>query len=144
MTMVTYNPFHELEAWTHPESYFKWAPYSSKGSETLKTPRYNMKETPESFELTIEVPGVKNENIKMEVHDGVLEVTGHSEEETSEEKENFRVKQFGSYNFERSFRLGEGVDAENIEARMEHGILTVAIPKKEESKPKRIPINIQS
>jgi len=104
--------------------------------------RVNISETPESYTLVAEVAGLKEENIDIEAKDGVLTLKGHQETKEESEDKNYRVREFSERRFERSFRLGETVDQDNIEAQLKAGLLTVTIPKREEAKPKSVKIKI--
>ena len=78
--------------------------------------------------LRADLPGVKPDEIKVEVEDGVLTVTGEHEEKTEEKKERYlrRERRYGS--FSRSMTLPEGVSSEDIEATTGNGVLELKIP----------------
>ncbi|MEZ5025715.1 MAG: Hsp20/alpha crystallin family protein [Chitinophagales bacterium] len=93
----------------------------------------NVKEDDNQFTLEVAAPGFKKEDFSIEVNDGVLSIAGEVKSEKSEEneKEKFTRKEFSSASFKRSFTVDEeSVDAENIAAKYENGILTIDIPKK--------------
>ena len=102
------------------------------------TPGMNLEseffENESHFALSMDLPGVKKSDIHLEVKDRVLLVTGERKKRFSKDDE---VKS----KFERSFRLPESVDAEKIEAHLEDGVLTLAIPKLEKAKPIKISIS---
>ena len=107
----------------------------------------NVKEDDKQFTLEVAAPGFKKEDFSIEVNDGVLSIAGEVKSEKSEEneKEKFTRKEFSSASFKRSFTVDEeSVDAENIAAKYENGILTIDIPKKvkieEEKKAKTITV----
>lgn len=98
----------------------------------------NIKETKENYILTMEVPGVSKENLKVSLKEGNIIITIKKEEEPLEEEEAYLVKErkFGEYS--RSFYIGEDVKFEHISAKLNNGVLTLAIqkvePEKEEEK----------
>ncbi len=86
------------------------------------------------YTLTAEIPGVEKENVKLEVHDGLLSLRGEklAEAKSDDDKEVVLERRFGS--FERSMSLPEDADTEGITASHKDGILTVRIPRKAELK----------
>jgi HSP20 family protein len=98
---------------------------------TTWRPRFNISETDKEYRLTADVPGVPKEDIKIEVKDGVLTISGEKKEEKREENEKFHTYEriFGS--FSRSVRLPEGVKPENITAKFTNGVLEITFPKPE-------------
>ncbi len=106
-------------------------------------PTVDISETEEQIKIRAEVPGVKKEDINLNIEDNVLSISGEKKVEEKEEKENYhRVERsFGC--FKRSIYLPDISDQKNIKAQYNDGVLTVSIPKKEEAKKKAIPINIE-
>lgn len=106
------------------------------------TPRVDIAETDNEFTLTADLPGFTENEINLEVEDGQLTLLARHEEEKEEEKENFHLKErkFGAYR--RIFYLPDTVDGEKINAKMAKGVLTMVIPKREETKPKKIEIQV--
>lgn len=92
----------------------------------------DVKETDEGYEVTIDMPGVKKENLKAELKDGYLMVsatTDYSNDVKDDEKYIRRERYSGS--FSRSFYVGENVKQEDIKAKFEDGTLKLLIPRKE-------------
>ena len=109
------------------------------------SPSFDMKEVEGGYEITAELPGVKKEDISMDLNDGILTLKGEKKEEFKEEKENMirSERRYGS--FERSVRVPDGVTAEHVKARMDNGVLWIKIETPEETlKPAQIPIEIGS
>ncbi|HEX7070920.1 MAG TPA: Hsp20/alpha crystallin family protein [Rhodothermales bacterium] len=105
------------------------------------SPRVDIKETPDAFLVRIDVPGIPKDSIDINFNDGTLSVSGERKAEEKTEHENF-VRVERSYGrFFRSFELPNTVDADNITASYEDGVLTVRVPKAEESKPRRIQVS---
>jgi len=92
--------------------------------------------------LKIEVPGVDEKDIDVRIENNVLTVHGERKFEKEEKEENFRrvERQYGS--FTRTFTLPTTVDAENVQAHYDKGVLKIALPKKAEAKPKQIKVNV--
>ena len=93
----------------------------------------DIKEHDGSYELTVDLPGVKKEDIKAELNDGYLTITAENNTSKDEKDENgkyiCRERYSGSYS--RSFYVGDAVTEEDIKAKFENGTLTLDIPKKE-------------
>lgn len=95
------------------------------------------------YTITAALPGVKGEELEITLDKDVLTIKGHMQQEEEREgvRYHLRERRYGS--FSRSIRLPENVNAEAIEASHENGIVTIAIPKAEAVKPKRISVNGQ-
>jgi len=106
------------------------------------SPQVSVRETDDNFLVSADLPGVPQENIKIEFAHGRLTVSGERSREEKSEGEHFHryEKQFGR--FERTFQLPTDVDESKIQARYENGVLEVLVPKSEIAKPRTI--NIES
>lgn len=95
------------------------------------TPSVNTREGDYAYHVEVDLPGVKKEDIKVEVKDNRLSISGERKtKEEVKEDEYYRVE--SSYGkFERSFMLPDNVDAENVSASCDDGVLEVVLPKKE-------------
>lgn len=105
-------------------------------------PPVDIKETADKLVFHADLPGFAAEDITLRVENGVLTLEGERKfEDEKNEKSYHRVER--SYGrFVRSFSLPGNVDTEKIAAQMTDGVLTVELPKKEEAKPKSIPIGV--
>ena len=103
-------------------------------------PAMDLVETDEHFVLRADLPGMSEQDIKIEFEDGTLTVSGERKAEHEEREEGYyRVERaFGA--FSRSLTLPEGIDAEAVTASFDRGVLEVHIPKPEERKPRKISI----
>ena len=99
-------------------------------------PATNVYETENDFRIELSLPGFTKEDVQLISKDNLLTIK--VEKEKTEDKETFKYthREFGSYNFEKQYRLPKTVDAETISAKFENGILSVVLPKKEEAKEK--------
>lgn len=103
-------------------------------------PLVNIVENEAAFLISADLPGLKKEDIHLDLNDGVLSLSGERQEEKEVSEKNFRrfEKRYGK--FVRSFRLPENVQVDKIEAKYENGVLEVKIPKSERSLPKKIEV----
>jgi HSP20 family protein len=93
------------------------------------SPNAEASEVADAYEVSVELPGVKTEDIDVTVADGILTVRGekHSEREEKGRSYYFSERSYGA--FQRSFRLPSDADASGISADSEHGVLTIRIPR---------------
>ena len=112
------------------------------GMENLNSnvPAVNIKENEKDFELELAVPGRKKEDFNIEVDNDVLTISSELKHEDEVKEENYTRREFGFTSFKRAFTLPETINADNIKANYEDGILKFTLPKKEEAlpKPKRL------
>lgn len=96
----------------------------------------DIKETDAGFELTIDLPGFKKDDVTAELKDGYLSIsaaTSSEHEEKSEEGTFIRKERF-SGKCSRNFYVGEDISEDDIKAKFEDGLLKIAVPKKEQPK----------
>uniref|UniRef100_A0ACD5X421 Uncharacterized protein n=1 Tax=Avena sativa TaxID=4498 RepID=A0ACD5X421_AVESA len=109
---------------------------SSSETAAFAGARIDWKETPEAHVFKADVPGLKKEEVKVEVENGnVLQVSGERNKEQEEKTDTWHRVERSSGRFLRRFRLPENARAEQIKASMENGVLTVIVPKEETKKP---------
>jgi HSP20 family protein len=103
-------------------------------------PAMDLMETDDALVLKADLPGLERDDVSIEVKDNVLTVAGERKAEHSEKADGFyRVERaFGS--FARSLTLPDGIDAEQVAASFDRGVLEVRIPKPAERKPHRVEI----
>jgi HSP20 family protein len=103
-------------------------------------PRLSVAETEKGYEISADLPGMKPEELDIEIKNGNLWISGERHEEKEENgKKYHRVEQrFGR--FQRVLQLGEAVDPDAIKAEYKDGVLHVCVPKTEAAMARRIPI----
>ena len=104
------------------------------------TPSVDITENDNAFTLLADIPGVDPKDIDISMEKGVLTIKGERKSETVEEKENFRRVERTRGNFYRRFTLPDSADADKIEAKSEHGVLRITIPKQEVAVSRRIEV----
>lgn len=105
----------------------------------------DVKETPEALFFVADLPGIKREEVKVQVHGNVLSISGERTREVKEDKEKWHRVERSTGKFLRQFQLPKHVDLEKISANSVDGVLTVKIPKippPEPEKPKTIEVKI--
>jgi HSP20 family protein len=104
-------------------------------------PRTDLVETEGGYRLRLDLPGVTKDDVNINFHNNTLSVSGkRSAAKEEESAEYVRVERTYGH-FYRSFSLPRTIDAEGIEASFDNGVLTISVPKSEESKPRQIEIN---
>jgi HSP20 family protein len=95
----------------------------------------------DGYTVTADVPGLTDKDLSVDLHRGVLTISGHRELATPE---NFEVtrRERSSLNFSRSLRLPDEVDEERVNAAVKDGVLTITLPRQEAVKPRQIPIKV--
>jgi HSP20 family protein len=105
-------------------------------------PPVDVYEDAHQLALKLEVPGIKQEDLDVQVENQMLTVKGERKFEKDEKEENFHriERRYGS--FVRSFTLPQTVDAGSVKANYDNGVLTISLAKKEAAKPKQVKVEI--
>lgn len=114
--------------------------------ETLATsfyPAVDIEEKDKEYCVTVELPGVKKNDVKITVKDNLLTISGEKKSEKEEKGKNYHRSERVFGTFQRTFRLPDLVDQENISAEYKDGVLHITIPKKEEAVAKEIEIKVK-
>jgi HSP20 family protein len=104
------------------------------------SPEVDIEEHEDRFVIRADLPGVDEADVEVRVHEGTLVLSGKREQAKEEQNERGYYRERCAGSFCRSFRLGTAVDAEKIEAKLDKGVLQVVLPKKEQAKPRVIPV----
>jgi len=104
------------------------------------TPSLNIFKEDENSLVTVEIPGVKKEDVKLEVKGNTLRISGERKIEFPE-KASLHRRERSAYKFDRTVRLSHEVDENKIKAELKDGVLAVLLPPKEEHKPKSITVS---
>ena len=103
---------------------------------TSSMPAVNIKENEKNYILELAVPGMDKKDLKIDINEDVLTISSETNNETEEEKDGYKRKEFSYSSFCRSFYIPDNVNKDKIGASYKDGILTVEIPKMEEEKSK--------
>ena len=148
MALVKYNPLRELRSmqeqmnkllnlsWNHDLS-------GEDLKEGIWQPSVDIYETEDSIVIKAELPDVDQKDIEVRIEDSTLILRGERKHEGDVKKENYhRIERyFGT--FQRSFSLPTTVQQDNVSATCERGVLTITLPKKEDTRPKQIKVEVK-
>lgn len=106
------------------------------------TPAVNIVESDKDFAIELSAPGFKKNDFKVNVENGILNISAETKKETEEKGKNFTRQEFRYDSFARSFTLPENASEEKIDAKYEDGILKLSLAKKVISAPTRKEISV--
>ncbi|KAI8032498.1 18.2 kDa class I heat shock protein [Camellia lanceoleosa] len=107
-------------------------PNSARETSAFANTRIDWKETPEANIFKADLPGMKKEEVKVEVEEGrVLQISGERSKEHEEKNDKWHCIERSSGKFLRRFKLPENAKVDQVKATMENGVLTVTVPKEE-------------
>lgn len=132
MSLIKWNPdknlFPSVAAWM--DDFFgdndDWFKPMVKG---VSIPAVNIVEGKNEFKLEVVAPGFRKDDLKLEVRNGLLTVSGENQSETENKEEKYARREFRFNKFSRSFSLPDNVDADHISAKYDDGILRLNLPK---------------
>jgi len=114
--------------------------FGSAVAEQDYTLAMDIRETDEAYIVEADVPGIKKEDVKIEVNEDVLTIRGERKVEQEEKKKDYHrmERQYGS--FRRSVSIPSGIQHDAVKAEFDDGVLRVTLPKREDTKPRRIEV----
>jgi HSP20 family protein len=120
----------------------QWQGVAMDNSSPAWAPALDISERKDAYLVTVELPGVKMDDLKVTLEDDVLSIQGerHISNDTSEEQYHRIERRYGA--FRRSITLPAHKMADAVEASLEDGVLRILVPKAEEAKPKRIEVRV--
>ncbi|XP_034910054.1 18.1 kDa class I heat shock protein [Populus alba] len=134
-----FDPFSSLDIW---DPFKDLTPFISSSNSLLSgenpafvNTRIDWRETPEAHVFKADLPGLKKEEVKVEIEDDrVLQISGQRNVEKEDKNDTWHRVERSSGKFSRRFRLPENAKMDQIKASMENGVLTVTVPKDEVEK----------
>ena len=141
MTILRWNPFREIDTLqSQLQQIFEGAEAGASASGFI--PPVDISEDANHIVLALEAPGLKQEDLKIQLENNVLTVRGERkfEQETQEKNYHHIERRYGS--FARTFTLPTTVDAEKVQATYDAGVLRIELGKKAEAQPKQIPVTL--
>ena len=148
MSLIRYNnPWNllnnlqrDLHNLDHSPEYNRLSDDDASVATANWAPSVDIREDEKAFTLLADIPGADPKDIEISMEKGVLTIKGERQSEHVEEKENYRRVERESGQFYRRFTLPDTADADKIEAKSAHGVLTITIPKQEVAVSRRIEV----
>ena len=132
MAIVRWEPFRDLTELNRL--------FAPAATQRRWLPAMDLVETTDELVLTADLPGLAEEDVKIEVEHRVLTISGERKSATDETKAGYRRVERASGAFRRSLTLPEGVDSDAVSASFDKGVLEIRVPKPEARKPRTIEI----
>ena len=141
MNLVHFNPFKEMD------SLFSRFRHDMNGDFNLQSftqsdwvPPVDINESDKDFLITVEVPQIDKDDIKVQVQNGMLNISGERKYENEDKKAHRIERYYGS--FQRSFKLPDNVKEDEIHADHKNGMLYLSLPKSKETTPALLDIEV--
>jgi HSP20 family protein len=137
--MREWDPVRRMRELLDWDPFAQMAPY---GGEQLAAfqPSFEIKETRDSYVFKADMPGVAEKDIDISLTGNRLTISGRRECEDRNEDERYFAYECSYGSFVRSFTLPDGVDGEHVNAELKDGVLTLVIPKRPETQPRKIAV----
>jgi HSP20 family protein len=147
MPIVRWEPFRDLLTTQREfDRLFKEAFSPMSGETEVSTrswaPPVDIYETEDAIVLKAELPGIDPKDVEVRVEDNTLYLKGERNYEKEVKEQNYHRIERSYGSFARSFSLPNSIDAEKVKAEYKDGLLTLTMPKREETKPKTIKIDV--
>ena len=147
MTLVRWQPFNNsLMGMTHMRQMMNHVLNNPDGLDNENpvswSPRIDVSENDNKFEVSAELPGLDRDDIKIEVQNNILTISGEKKSVREEDNDDTYLCERAYGRFSRSFELPALVESEGIKAGFKNGVLTLNLPKVEAAKPKQIEVHV--
>jgi HSP20 family protein len=148
-TLVRWDPAVELDSLQSEmnrlfDGFFGHGRAANGGTPPRWIPAMDLAEEGDDLVLTADLPGLSEDDVSIEVKDGVLTVSGERRTDRDHEGRGYRRVERSFGRFSRSLSLPDGIEADEIAANFDRGVLEIRIPKPEQRQPQRIPIGTGS
>jgi HSP20 family protein len=144
MSLIRYTPFpggnfsHQLNR-MFEDFDNSFGRFEGLGGGTF-APALDVKEDADRYTVSLEAPGIAQENLKISLENNVLSIHGTKEQKQEENQGEYRRVERSYGSFTRSVTLPRNVDVNKVEANLSDGVLTIQLPKEEQAKPRSISI----
>lgn len=145
MAIIRWDPFRDMMTLRERMNRLFDETYGSKEEETdIKTgvwsPAVDIHESDKNLVLTAELPGIKEEDVEVNIDGNTLSISGKREFEEEAKKDDYHRIERSYGSFFRSFTLPSYIDQDKVKAEYDNGLLKVTMPKKPELKPKKVKV----
>lgn len=148
MNLVKWDPFKELEEVSARLNrvFGRTAEHEVTDRELLKgtdwVPPVDISETEESYLIRADLPGVRKDDVKVSVQDGMLAIQGERRHDEEEKGRKFHRIECSYGNFARSFRMPVDTEESSVKAEFKEGVLSITLSKSEKARPKAVSISV--
>jgi HSP20 family protein len=134
------DPFRVIDEW-FDELWRGWPSlFDSDTRRPLLRPAMDVVENDKEVVIRIDLPGMKPEDVKIELEDDVITISGEMGDTIEKEGDRYHYRERSYGAFQRSLRLPNTVDKEKVEASFENGVLNITLPKLPQAQPKQITV----
>jgi HSP20 family protein len=137
-TPAFWEPFRLMRDMMNWDPFAEMLPSWNDRRPAVFSPQFEVKETRDAYVFRADLPGVQESDIDISLTGNRLTVSGKREAERRQEDETYYAYERSYGTFSRSFTLPDGIAADNVEAELHNGVLTVSVPKRPEHQPRRI------
>jgi HSP20 family protein len=145
MTRSTQTPTHTpvFEPFRMMRDLIRWDPLRDANWPLMDTsntfmPNFEVKESPSAYIFKADLPGIKEEDLDIQLLNNRLTVSGKRETETKEDNETYHLFERSYGSFSRTFTLPEEISLDKVDAHLVHGVLTLTVLKNPEAQPRKI------
>ena len=134
-----------LEPFRLMRDFLRWDPlrdYELGAPMAAFMPSFDVKETPDSYQFRVDLPGILEADLEISLEGNRLSVAGKREEETLKDGERIHLAERSHGRFSRTFTLPEDVEGEKVVAELRNGVLTHMVPKRPEVRPRKINVSL--
>lgn len=148
MNLIKWDPFRELEDVSNRlNRIFGQSPARTEADNEMLSladwmPSVDISETETNYLIKGEIPGVKKENVKITIQDGMLTIQGERKQEKEEKGKKFHRVECCYGSFMRSFRVPDDADENKVKAEFKDGMINITLPKSEKAKAKAINVAV--
>ena len=122
----------------------RWDPFRESAwmadRDSAFVPSFEVKETPAAYVFRADLPGIKEDDLDIQLLGNRLTIGGKRESEKKEDNETYHLYERSYGSFSRSFTLPEEVSANKVDAHLQNGVLTLTVMKSPEAKPHKVPV----
>jgi HSP20 family protein len=139
-----WDPWRTMRALLSWDPFREMAPYApAEASVFSLTAAFDVKETKDAYLFKADVPGIQEKDLEVTVTGNRLTIAGKRDAEKEDKNERYYSYERSYGSFTRSFTLPDGADTDALRASLEHGVLSVTVPKKPEVQPKKVAVKIE-
>jgi HSP20 family protein len=147
MNLVKWNPWREMPTVQNrlnrffDDPFFRLSRMADEDGLGMWNPAIDLYEKDDHFVIKAELPGIKKDDIKVDLKDRVLTLSGERNYDNEVNEENYYRRERSYGKFQRAFTLPVEVDSEKIKAEFKDGVLQIEVPKPEDKKAKRVTVH---